>query len=60
VVGSTDVYGELPASRPVLPEDLLATVYRLMGIDPEKEYRTETGRPIRILNGGEVVTEALA
>ncbi len=60
VVGETDAYGELPASRPVLPEDLLATIYHLLGIDPEKEFRTDTGRPIRILGGGEVVKEALA
>jgi hypothetical protein len=60
VVGETDAFGELPASRPVLPEDLLATIYHLIGIDAEKEYRTETGRPIRVLSGGEVVKEALA
>jgi uncharacterized protein DUF1501 len=60
VVGETDAHGELPASRPVLPEDLLATVYRLLGIDPETEHRTTTGRPVKVLDKGEVVTEALA
>jgi hypothetical protein len=60
VVGETDAHGELPADRPVQPEDLLATVYRLLGIDPETEYRTSTNRPVRVLAGGEVVKEALA
>ncbi len=60
VVGETDAIGEAPASRPVLPEDLLATVYRLLGIDPEREHRTETGRPVKVLDRGEVVAEALA
>jgi hypothetical protein len=60
VVGETDAHGELPASRPVLPEDLLATVYRLLGIDAETEYQTAAGRPVKVLDKGEVVKEALA
>lgn len=60
VVGATDAHGELPAERPVLPEDLLATIYRLLGIDPAIELQAPGGRPIRILDGGAVVTEALA
>ncbi len=60
VVGETDAYGELPAERPVLPEDLLATVYALLGIDTEREYRTETGRPVKVLGSGEAVKEAIA
>jgi hypothetical protein len=60
VVGETDAYGELPVSRPILPEDLLATIYHLLGVDPEREFRTATGRPVRILAGGDVVKEALA
>ena len=60
VVGETDAYGELPAERPVLPEDLLATVYALLGIDVDREYRTSTGRPVKVLDRGEVVKEAIA
>ena len=33
VVGATDATGELPAERPVGPEDILRTVYRLLGTD---------------------------
>jgi hypothetical protein len=60
VVGETDVYGELPAERPILPEDVLRTVYHLLGIDAGTEYRTPTGRPVRILDKGELIREALA
>lgn len=60
VVGETDAYGELPADRPVGPEDVLHTVYHLLGIDADKEYRTSTGRPVKILDKGEVIREALA
>ncbi|MGH2687711.1 MAG: DUF1501 domain-containing protein, partial [Actinomycetota bacterium] len=60
VVGETDAHGEMPASRPVLPEDLVATIYRLLGVDAGAEHRTESGRPIRVLDRGEVVREVLA
>jgi uncharacterized protein (DUF1501 family) len=60
VVGQTDAAGELPADRPVGPEDLLQTVYHVLGIDADREYRTATGRPVKVLDKGEVIREALA
>jgi len=60
VVGETDAYGELPAERPVGPEDILHTVYHLLGIDADKEYRTATNRPVKVLDKGEVIREAIA
>ena len=60
VVGETDAYGELPAERPVGPEDVLHTVYKVLGIDADKEYRTTTGRPVKVLDKGAVIREALA
>ena len=60
VVGETDPSGELPAERPVGPEDVLHTVYRALGIDADREYRTATGRPVKVLDKGEVIREALA
>jgi uncharacterized protein (DUF1501 family) len=59
-VGETDATGELPAERPLGPEDVLHTVYHLLGIDASTEYRTSTGRPVRILDKGAVIREALA
>ncbi len=60
VHGATDGTGELPAEDPVEPEDLVATVYALLGIDAAKEHRSPEGRPIRLLNRGRVVEEVLA
>ena len=34
VIGSTDAKGHRPLTRPVGPENIHATVYRLLGIDP--------------------------
>ena len=35
VVGASDACGEEVAERPVYPQDLLVSMYQLMGIDPE-------------------------
>ncbi len=34
VIGSSDAKGEFPKTRPTYPWDLVASIYRLMGIDP--------------------------
>lgn len=48
VLGSTSRDGSDPASRPVHLNDLLATVYHQLGIDPDLTVDDELGRPIRI------------
>lgn len=52
VIGTTDEYGEIPIDRPVRPEDVAYSIYQLLGIDPEKEYSTPSGRPMKIMGGG--------
>lgn len=59
VYGETDAGGERPKDKPVLPDDVAATFYQAVGIDPKKEYLSPTGRPIRIVNDGNVVQEIL-
>ncbi len=57
IVGSTDARAERPASDPYGPEDLSATAYHLLGIDPKTEFHTPDGRPIAAVNNGKVVRE---
>ncbi len=57
VVGATNSKGEYPNERPLSPQDLLATVYRHLGIDPRQSFRDFTGRPIPILSSGEPIAE---
>lgn len=49
VVGATDDRAAYPKERPVLPEELWATVYRHLGIDTSKFMQDLSGRPIPIL-----------
>ncbi len=54
VHGSSDRYGAYPASSPVTPEDVAATIYTALGIDPharivdplDRPHELSTGRPI--------------
>ena len=57
VVGSTDERGTGPASRPIHVEDIAASLYHSVGLDPNKEYVTPTGRPIKLANDGSVIRE---
>lgn len=56
VIGSSDAQGGAPRDRPISVEDLGATIYKKLGIDYTKEYRT-VGRPVRINSDGTPVPE---
>lgn len=59
VEGKSDERAEKPADKPHGPEDLAATVCTLMGIDPDAEFHTPEGRPVKIVNNGKVINELL-
>ena len=60
VLGRTSALGTETVDRPVSVQDLFATIYGLLGVDPGKKYPTPSGRPVRILEGGDPVKELLA
>jgi hypothetical protein len=51
VIGSTDALGGHAATHPVPYQDVLATVYHNLGIDPHAFVQDRSGRPIPILPG---------
>lgn len=57
VIGSSDRTGESPLDNPITPNDLAYSIYRLLGIDPNRELRTVDGRPVRINQGGNWITQ---
>ena len=57
VIGATGLKGEYPTERPTRPEDVLQTVYHVLGIDPLHEFPDDTGRPRPVLNRGAVISE---
>jgi uncharacterized protein (DUF1501 family) len=56
VYGRSDKDAAYPAEKPVSPEDLAATVYHALGVDPELRLPDPEGRPTAIVDGGTPVT----
>jgi len=59
VYGASDRWAAYPASNPVSPDDLGATILHALGIDPAREVVDPVGRPMRI-NSGRPITELFA
>jgi hypothetical protein len=57
--GSSDKNGAYPATDPVRPEDLSATIFHLLGIDPKTEVQDSLNRPLPI-SPGRVIEGVLA
>jgi hypothetical protein len=55
VYGSSNATASEPEDNPVRVEDVLTTVYHQLGINADKELMAPGGRPIEIIDGGEVV-----
>lgn len=59
VVGASTAKGEAPADAPYRPEDVLATVYRHLGIDARQTFSDFGGRPRYVLERGAPVAELI-
>jgi hypothetical protein len=57
VVGETDAGGVDVTNRPVTVNDLFRTIYTTLGIDADYENMSRIGRPIKLVDGGEVIRE---
>jgi len=55
VYGASDKTGAYPAENPVRPDDLAATLYYLLGIDPQTEVHDTSKRPLAITSGKPVM-----
>lgn len=59
VVGATNSKGEFPKENPLSPQDLLATVYRHLGIDYHRQLIDFSGRPVSVLGEGKPIAELI-
>jgi uncharacterized protein (DUF1501 family) len=58
--GASDPTGSEPDSDPLTVENMAATVYTQLGINPDKKLMSSGGRPQAIIKDGQVVSELLA
>jgi Protein of unknown function (DUF1501) len=59
IVGASDEHAAFPKTNPKTPQDVLATVYRHLGVDVKTDYMNN-GRPIPVLPGGTPIDELFA
>ncbi|WP_406699376.1 DUF1501 domain-containing protein [Singulisphaera sp. Ch08] len=54
VFGASDKIGAYPASDPVLPEAIVATLYHALGIDPQTLLHDQQERPFTLAEGNPI------
>ncbi|TWU40940.1 hypothetical protein Poly41_17750 [Novipirellula artificiosorum] len=57
IIGASDERGESPRDRAITPADLAASIYLLLGIDPETTLLTPDGRPVKVSLDGKPINE---
>jgi uncharacterized protein (DUF1501 family) len=60
VYGKTDKHGASATRNPVAPADVCYTILDSLGIDPRKQLTTPDGRPLEVLDQGELIKDILA
>ncbi len=56
-IGASSARGEYPKDRPCSVQSVVATLYRVLGIDPAMTFTSGTGRPTHLLDDRNVVGE---
>jgi hypothetical protein len=59
VYGSSDKHAAYPSREPVTPEDIAATIYAAMGVDPASEIRDVQGKPY-VVSPGRVLRSVIS
>ncbi|RMG39365.1 MAG: DUF1501 domain-containing protein [Planctomycetota bacterium] len=57
VVGQSDAKAYRPASDPISPQDLMATVFHVLGIPPRIQFVNQAGRPVYMIEDGKPIAE---
>lgn len=60
VIGASDATASFPTTHPYGIQDLLRTIFHLMGVDSDKVYTTPLGRPVPVVSGGHRIDELLS
>jgi uncharacterized protein (DUF1501 family) len=57
VVGASTPKGDAPKTPPIRPQDLMATVFQVLGIDRSTQFMSNAGRPVYMIEEGEPIAE---
>ncbi len=59
-VGKTNEDGTMVETEPYTSQDVMASICKALGISLETTFTSRSGRPMKIANGGKVITELFA
>jgi hypothetical protein len=57
IVGESTAKAEAPRTTPITPQDLMATVFHVLGVQQNLAYHDPSGRPTPMVNGGRPIAE---
>jgi len=57
VVGESTAKAEVPKTTPLTPQDLMATVFHVLGIPQGSQFTDPGGRPTNMVQGGKPIAE---
>ena len=56
-IGASDATATEPKDKGYTPDDIAASFYSNIGIDPRTEYQTSIGRPVTLVRDGEPIPQ---
>jgi hypothetical protein len=59
VVGESSAKAEVPKTTPITPQDLMATVFHVLGLPQDLHYKDQSGRPMPMIDGGKPIAELI-
>jgi len=59
VVGESSEKIEVPATKPITPQDLMATIFHMYGMDPRLQFVNNQGRPVFLIENGTPIAELI-
>ncbi len=57
VVGESNSRAEVPKTTPITPQHLMATVFHVLGMPQELQYKDQSGRPVPMIDGSKPIAE---
>ena len=57
VVGESAEKVDVPKTTPIRPQDLMATIFHVMGIDRRLQFTNQSGRPTYMIEDGKPIEE---
>ncbi|MCP4816073.1 MAG: DUF1501 domain-containing protein, partial [Planctomycetaceae bacterium] len=57
VIGESSRKLEVPATTPIRPQDLMATILQMYGLDHRMQFVNNQGRPVYLVENGSPISE---